>query len=168
MALKRATFSLRRRRSLGFSKWRWARTSLSVPSRSIFFFNRRRARSTDSPFFSLISVNSNSLPLWDVQWSGTIPTRDGLPLRQGVKTRECQTRVSTGKNGRNGPEFRADIHSGGRALRPSDPDLPGRRRGSLEEGRGAPRGGCPRRKDLGSRGLSPSRTQKPGVQSGGG
>src|SRR5580700_10948896 len=57
MAEKRAAFILRRRRSLGFSKCRWLRTVLSVPSRSIFFFNRRRAFSTGSPFFSLISVN---------------------------------------------------------------------------------------------------------------
>lgn len=56
IAENRAAFSLRRRRSLGFSKCRWLRTVLSVPSRSIFFFNRRRAFSTDSPFFSLISV----------------------------------------------------------------------------------------------------------------
>src|SRR5262245_38659460 len=56
MAENRAAFSLRRRRSLGFSKCRWLRTTLSVPSRSIFFFNRRRAFSTDSPFFNLISV----------------------------------------------------------------------------------------------------------------
>src|SRR3954447_3411242 len=57
MAEKRAAFILRRLRSLGFSKCRWLRTSLSVPSRSIFFFNRRNALSTDSPFLSLISVN---------------------------------------------------------------------------------------------------------------
>src|SRR2546422_5499121 len=69
MAENRAAFSLRRRRSLGFSKCRWLRTSFRVPSRSIFFFNRRNARSTDSPFFNLISVNSNSLPLQDVQRS---------------------------------------------------------------------------------------------------
>ncbi len=56
MAEKRAAFSLRRRRSLGFSKCRWLRTIFNVPSRSILFFNRRRAFSTDSPFFSLISV----------------------------------------------------------------------------------------------------------------
>ena len=61
MAENRAAFSLRRRRSLGFSKCRWLRTSFSVPSRSIFFFNRRNARSTDSPFFSLISVNSTHI-----------------------------------------------------------------------------------------------------------
>src|ERR1700691_1057031 len=58
IAEKRAAFILRRRRSLGFSKCRWLRTVLSVPSRSIFFFNRRRAFSTGSPFFSLISVKS--------------------------------------------------------------------------------------------------------------
>src|SRR5947199_3909992 len=66
MALKRAAFSLRRRRSLGFSKCRWLRTSFKVPSRSIFFFNRRSALSTDSPFLSLISVKSNSHPLRDL------------------------------------------------------------------------------------------------------
>ena len=63
MAEKRAIFILRRRFSLGFSKCRWLRTSFSVPSRSIFFFNRRSAFSTDSPFFSLISVKTISLPL---------------------------------------------------------------------------------------------------------
>ena len=58
MAEKRATFSLRRRRSLGFSNCRRPRTTLSVPSRSTFFLSRRNARSTGSPFFSLISVNA--------------------------------------------------------------------------------------------------------------
>src|SRR5882724_10519945 len=58
MAENRAAFSLRRRRSLGFSKCRWLRTTLRVPSRSIFFFNRRRAFSTGSPFLSLISVKT--------------------------------------------------------------------------------------------------------------
>ena len=58
MAENRATFSLRRRVALGFSKRRLSRTALRVPSRSIFFFNRRNARSTGSPFFNLISVKS--------------------------------------------------------------------------------------------------------------
>ena len=58
MAENRATFSLRRRFALGFSKRRLSRTALRVPSRSIFFFNRRNARSTGSPFFNLISVKS--------------------------------------------------------------------------------------------------------------
>src|SRR5688572_1466144 len=61
MAEKRAAFILRRLRSLGFSKCRWLRTSFSVPSRSIFFFNRRNALSTDSPFLSLISVNDSHI-----------------------------------------------------------------------------------------------------------
>lgn len=56
MAENRAAFSLRRRLSLGFSKCRWLRTTFKVPSRSIFFFNRRRAFSTGSPFLKLISV----------------------------------------------------------------------------------------------------------------
>ena len=59
MAEKRAAFILRRRRSLGFSKCRWLRTSFKVPSRSIFFFKRRNALSTGSPFFSLISVKNS-------------------------------------------------------------------------------------------------------------
>src|ERR1041385_3210648 len=59
MAEKRAAFSLRRRRSLGFSKCRWLRTVFNVPSRSIFFFSRRSALSTGSPFLSFISVKSN-------------------------------------------------------------------------------------------------------------
>src|SRR6185312_8079624 len=58
MAENRAIFSLRRRLALGFSKRRLSRTALSVPSRSIFFFNRRNARSTGSPFFNLISVKT--------------------------------------------------------------------------------------------------------------
>src|SRR3954470_1085906 len=58
MAENRATFSLRRRFALGFSKRRLSRTAFSVPSRSIFFFNRRNALSTGSPFFNLISVKS--------------------------------------------------------------------------------------------------------------
>jgi len=59
MAEKRAAFIFRRRRSLGFSKCRWLRTSFKVPSRSIFFFNRRNALSTGSPFFNLISVKNS-------------------------------------------------------------------------------------------------------------
>src|SRR5712671_1845530 len=55
-------FALRRRFSLGFSKWRCARASRKVPSRSSFFFSRRRAFSTGSPFFSLTSDNSDSHP----------------------------------------------------------------------------------------------------------
>jgi hypothetical protein len=35
------------------------RTSFKVPSRSIFFFNRRNALSTGSPFFNLISVKNS-------------------------------------------------------------------------------------------------------------
>src|SRR3954468_20272860 len=62
MAEKRATFILRRFFSLGFSKWRWLRTSFKVPSRSMRFFKRRNAFSTDSPFFNLISVKLDSLP----------------------------------------------------------------------------------------------------------
>ena len=72
MAENRAAFILRRRRSLGFSKCRWLRTTLSVPSRSIFFFNRRRAFSTGSPFFSLISVKSIHI------LSADLGTRAGL------------------------------------------------------------------------------------------
>ena len=62
MAVNFATLSLRRFFSLGFSKRRWLRTSFRVPSRSIFFFNRRSAFSTGSPFLSLISVKTVSLP----------------------------------------------------------------------------------------------------------
>ncbi len=56
MAWNLDAFILRRLRALGFSKARRFRTSLIVPSRSTFFFRRRKARSTGSPFFSLISV----------------------------------------------------------------------------------------------------------------
>ena len=59
MAEKRAAFIFLRLRSLGFSKCRWLRTSFKVPSRSIFFFSRRNALSTGSPFFSLISVKNS-------------------------------------------------------------------------------------------------------------
>jgi hypothetical protein len=65
MAENLAIFIFRRRLSLGFSKCRWLRTSFRVPSRSMRFFNRRKARSTGSPFFNLISVNPSSLPLRD-------------------------------------------------------------------------------------------------------
>lgn len=51
------TFILRRRRSQGFSKCRLLRTCFNVPSRSSFFFNRRRAFSTDSPFLIFTSLN---------------------------------------------------------------------------------------------------------------
>ena len=63
MAENRAIFILRRRFSLGFSKCRWLRTVHKVPSRSSFFFSRRSAFSTESPFFNLIAVKSLSLPL---------------------------------------------------------------------------------------------------------
>ena len=61
MAEKRATFSLRRRFSLGFSNVRRLRTIFNVPSRSTFFLSRRNARSTGSPFFSLISVKGTHI-----------------------------------------------------------------------------------------------------------
>src|SRR3982751_168772 len=76
MAEKRATFSLRRRFALGFSKRRLSRTALRVPSRSIFFFNRRNARSTGSPFFNLISVKTIhflSEKTWAEQPSWQVP-----------------------------------------------------------------------------------------------
>jgi hypothetical protein len=44
-----------------------------VPSRSIFFFNRRKALSTGSPFFSRISVKTLSLPLRADPGSGRHP-----------------------------------------------------------------------------------------------
>ena len=56
MAEKRAAFSFRRFFALGFSKRRCRRTCSRVCSRSSFFLSRRRALSTGSPFFSLISV----------------------------------------------------------------------------------------------------------------
>src|SRR6266545_8260668 len=100
MALKRAAFSLRRRRSLGFSKCRWLRTSFNVPSRSIFFFNRRSARSTDSPFFSLISVNSNSLPSRDRARSTAASLPPAPAQREAddrFRVQECQ-RTKLGQN----------------------------------------------------------------------
>ena len=115
MAEKRAAFIFLRLRSLGFSKCRWLRTSFKVPSRSIFFFSRRNALSTGSPFFSLISVkNSHFLskfvfPSWihlkwpvkmqpsgvyvneqNVSENGRIAPKVLLPGR-GVKTREMDT-----------------------------------------------------------------------------
>lgn len=59
----RGALALRRFFSLGFSKWRCARASRNVPSRSSFFFNRRRAFSTGSPFLSLTSDNCIHAPL---------------------------------------------------------------------------------------------------------
>src|SRR5438034_7390723 len=99
MAENLAAFILRRFRSLGFSKCRWLRTSFNVPSRSIFFFNRRRALSTDSPFFSLISVKlahflSNNL--------GVAGAKCGLPLRSSrggyFCLRKSQIRNATIRN----------------------------------------------------------------------
>src|SRR6185503_18477783 len=101
MAEKRAAFILRRRRSLGFSKCRWLRTSFSVPSRSIFFFNRRNALSTDSPFLSLISVNWYSLPLRAIgksQRSSLVFFRNAA--RESSRKRSCVN----GQNRRNGSE----------------------------------------------------------------
>jgi len=69
MAEKRAAFSLRRRLALGFSKWRRLRTLRKVPSRSSFFFKRRRTLSTDSPFFSRISVNDSHFLSHDLRTS---------------------------------------------------------------------------------------------------
>jgi len=73
MAENRAIFIFRRFFSLGFSKCRWFRTSFRVPSRSIFFFSRRRALSTGSPFFNRISVKTLSLPLHADPGSGRHP-----------------------------------------------------------------------------------------------
>lgn len=78
MALNFATFIWRRRFSLGFSKCRWFRTSLRVPSRSTFFFSRRNARSTGSPFFSLTSLTSRSHPF---------ATSGRAPLPHGTRSR---------------------------------------------------------------------------------
>ena len=73
MAEKRATFSLRRLRALGFSKCRRLRTVFSVPSRSILFLSLRRALSTGSPFLNLISVKSiTSFPI-TLEYSPTMP-----------------------------------------------------------------------------------------------
>ena len=65
-ALMRARAALRRRFSHGFSKCRFARMSRMMPSRSSFFFRRRRAFSTDSPFLILTSVvtKTNHLLSW--------------------------------------------------------------------------------------------------------
>src|SRR2546421_3738915 len=52
-----------------------------MPSRSIFFFNRRSAFSTDSPFLSLISVNADSLPLRHLIQRLTSIDRFGLQVR---------------------------------------------------------------------------------------
>jgi len=56
IAANRAAFCLRRRLALGFSNRFRSRNFFNVCSRSSFFFNRRIARSTGSPFFSLISI----------------------------------------------------------------------------------------------------------------
>src|SRR6266581_1129125 len=83
MAENRAAFSLRRRRSLGFSKCRWFRTTFNVPSRSIFFLSRRRTFSTDSPFLSLISVNTFHFLSKDL---GIPPAFiAGAPLQSGAR-----------------------------------------------------------------------------------
>ena len=98
MAENRAAFSLRRRRSLGFSKCRWLRTTFNVPSRSIFFFNRRSAFSTGSPFLSLISVKTLSLPL---QRPRDTPDLHGRRSRLVRQYRVGGRRnLSTGKSGR--------------------------------------------------------------------
>src|SRR6266576_449652 len=56
IAEKRAALVFRRFLALGFSKRRCRRTCCRVCSRSSFFLSRRRAFSTGSPFFSLISL----------------------------------------------------------------------------------------------------------------
>jgi hypothetical protein len=56
IAENRAAFILRRLRALGFSNRRRMRNCCNVCSRSSFFFSRRMAFSTGSPFFNLISV----------------------------------------------------------------------------------------------------------------
>src|SRR5262249_49491909 len=95
MAENRAAFILRRRRSLGFSKWRWLRTSFKVPSRSIFFFNRRKARSTDSPFLSLISVK---LLHFLSSHAGRPATLAGFSLSSGREDYVSPNPVSTDKD----------------------------------------------------------------------
>ena len=76
-ALMRARAALRRRFSHGFSKCRFARMSRMMPSRSSFFFRRRRAFSTDSPFLILTSVVTKTNHLL----SGVFPARAGLRSR---------------------------------------------------------------------------------------
>jgi hypothetical protein len=105
MAQNRAILTLRRRFSLGFSKCRWLRASFSVPSRSRRFFNRRNARSTGSPFFSLISVNPFSHPLQNSAPPGLAAGRRFLSQAQNL--------VLPGRpvNGQN----RAELRSQGRS-----------------------------------------------------
>src|SRR5512136_2454733 len=101
MAENRAAFSLRRRFSLGFSKCRWLRTVFKVPSRSSFFFSRRSAFSTDSPFLSLISVKTHSLPLQGPRDSPGLHGRGAqLVRRQSILTGQ---KLSTGKCGEREP-----------------------------------------------------------------
>jgi hypothetical protein len=108
MAENRAAFSLRRRRSLGFSKCRWLRTSFKVPSRSIFFFNRRSARSTDSPFLSLISVNSTHF-LSGTEHGQDRPTRSARLVVKGGRIGTPRRGVKPG--GRNRTNRNFDSHS---------------------------------------------------------
>jgi hypothetical protein len=104
MAENRAAFSLRRRCALGFSKCRWFRTVFKVPSRSIFFFKRRKARSTGSPFLNLISVKPQSLPLYiSPEQDGISPFVPSRPAKDSFPAPQ----VSTGKTGRNPMDARA-------------------------------------------------------------
>jgi len=99
MAEKRAAFILRRRRSLGFSKCRWLRTSFKVPSRSIFFFNRRNARSTDSPFLSLISVKfSHFLSILLISKGSLLEFR---PFESGAEIKFTLSQCQPTKNAKN-------------------------------------------------------------------
>src|ERR1043166_1581566 len=104
MAENRAAFSLRRRRSLGFSKCRWLRTTLSVPSRSIFFFNRRSAFSTDSPFFSLISVKLSHF-LSETAGTGGL---HGAPVRFGRAKESIFARRNVNRQKRPAASLQAD------------------------------------------------------------
>lgn len=98
MAENRAAFSLRRRRSLGFSKCRRVRATFKVPSRSTFFFSRRNARSTGSLFLSLISVKTLSHPLQGLLDSSGLDGRRSSLVRAFKVFFSCS--LSIGKSAR--------------------------------------------------------------------
>jgi hypothetical protein len=67
------------------------RTTFKVPSRSTFFFSRRNARSTGSPFFNLISVNATHfLPGARQSAHGRVSQINGRAVWLSCRRSQCE------------------------------------------------------------------------------
>src|SRR4029078_11212514 len=109
MFFRLAAFSLRVRRSLGFSKCWWRRRSARTPAFSHFFLKRRRALSKDSPSFTLI------------------PGKKLPPLCPGSLQLEKQVTAGRADGERQGAKSRVAVYGGRLASVKTRPQKPPRR-----------------------------------------